>query len=267
MANGRGHKWDFSPWTAIDSIMPADRKKLSVKAIIGVNDFTDKAMLCKCMALEFIGTMLLVFLGTAEGVAWVSTLDAVQISLTTGFFIAIIIISTLHISGGHVNPAITCSLMVTGYVSILKAACYVIAQCAGAVIGSAITKTIAPASRIGNLGQTTINPELSTEQGFLVEFVITFVLLFVIHSVVDENKKNMGSNGVIAIGLAVSGCQLMALRYSGASMNPARTFGPAVVGGYWQNHWVYWAGPVLGGVVAGIVYRLIFRARNENELL
>lgn len=238
--------------------MPVD-KKFNAKTVIGIDDILDTPTLWKCVASEFIGTLLLVFLGTAEGVAWTDTTDVVQISLTTGFFIAIIVLSTLHISGGHVNPAITCSLMVTGNISILKAACYVIAQCTGAIVGTTITKIVSPASRIAQLGQTTINEELSVEQGFLVEVIITFVLLFVIHSVVDENRKNLGCNGIIAIGLAVSCCQLMALRYSGASMNPARTFGPAVVGGYWENHWVYWAGPMLGGIVAGILYRLIFK--------
>lgn len=238
---------------------------MGVKKIIGIDDITDTNNIWRCLVAEFIGTLLLVLIGTGACISWTTPADIVQIALTFGFIIATMVQSIGHISGCHINPAVTCGLLVTGHISILKAIFYIIVQCIGAVAGSAILKVIVPITKQGNLGLTTINAELGVEQAFIVEAVITFVLILVVQAVCDPRRKDLGNAAPIAVGLAISTCHLMAINFTGASMNPARTFGPAVVGVNWANHWVYWAGPIVGGVVAGVLYRLMFKARKEDE--
>nr|UZM28245.1 aquaporin Ae.a [Henosepilachna vigintioctomaculata] len=215
---------------------------------------------------EFIGTLLLVFIGCGSIISLGgSDINIVQIALTFGLTIATIVQTICHISGGHLNPAVSLSLFVTGDIKLLRAILFIIAQCVGAACGSAILKAMTPADKQGDLGITNINKSLEPIQGFIVEAVLTFLLLIVIHGVCDSRRKDVKGSAPLAIGLAITACHLCGIQYTGSSLNPARSFGPAVIMNLWPNHWIYWAGPIVGGVVAGLVYKFIFKFRKGES--
>nr|XP_045587367.1 aquaporin AQPAe.a-like isoform X2 [Procambarus clarkii] len=117
----------------------------------------------------------------------------------------------------------------------------------------------------GNLGMTVVSSNVSVGQALGVELIITFILVLVVFGATDERRNDLKGSAPLAIGLSITACHLMAVPVTGASMNPARTFGPAVVTGIWENHWVYWAGPILGGMLAAVIYSYVFRAPKERS--
>merc|ERR1712211_1860 len=116
------------------------------------------------------------------------------------------------------------------------------------------------------LGTTTVNPALTSGQAFGVEFLITMVLVLVVFASAadDNNKDNVKGSAPLAIGLSITTCHLFAIPLTGSSMNPARSFGSNAVMGVWENHWVYWAGPILGGVAAALIYQLLLAAPEKD---
>lgn len=114
-----------------------------------------------------------------------------------------------------------------------------------------------PGAADTNLGAHALGPDVSVGMGLLMEIVITFALVFVIFATAVD-PRGMGNLAPLAIGLTVLADHLLAVPITGASMNPARSFGPALVSGEWAGHWLYWAGPLLGGALAGLVYQIAF---------
>ncbi|GLV40994.1 prip [Carabus blaptoides fortunei] len=189
-----------------------------------------------------------------------STNDLVLIALTFGLAVFVIIQTIGHISGGHVNPAVTAGMLVTGKIPIIRGFLYIVVQCVGALVGTGILKAVTPDKVQGSLGLTDIQGEVSPVQGFGMEFMLGFILVFVVFGVCDENRHENKSIGPLAIGLAVTLGHLAALDYTGSSMNPARTFGSAVISNQWANHWIFWVGPILGGIAASLIYTFAFVA-------
>ncbi|CAB3375841.1 Hypothetical predicted protein [Cloeon dipterum] len=118
-----------------------------------------------------------------------------------------------------------------------------------------IWQALTPVNLGGNLGMTTVHHMLDPLQGFGMEFFLGFLLLFVIFAVCDPHRDDVKGSAPLAIGLAVAACHFSAINYTGSSINPARTFGSAVVSGIWDNQWVYWLGPILGGIAAALIYK------------
>ncbi|XP_037068075.1 aquaporin AQPAe.a-like isoform X2 [Pollicipes pollicipes] len=230
---------------------------------LGLQEVTRGCDLWKALLAEFIGTLFLVFLGCLSTIPWPDEgyqASMVQIAIAFGITVATMAQSIGHISGCHINPAITLAMLVTRHITLIRAVCYIIVQCLGGVVGSALLKAVIPVIYQGSLGMTMVNPAMTPAQGFGVEVLITFVLVFVVFGVCDEQRTDVMGSAPLAIGLSITTCHVGALKCTGASMNPARSFGPAVVTGIWANHWVFWVGPVLGGLLAALIYTGAFRA-------
>ena len=211
---------------------------------------------------EFIGTMLLTLVCTSTGLP-VATKSVPDLhgALAVGFVIATIVVGFGHISGAHINPAVTVSFLVASEIDIIRAICYIGMQLLGAISGSCLLRLLAPAHAQGNLGLNTITDGVSISQAILVEFIITFILCYTVHAICDKQREDIGGSKALAVGLAIIVGALFGGPYTGASMNPARSFGPATVMNNWENHWVYWFGPLTGSIVAAIMYTYVLRQR------
>ena len=211
----------------------------------------------QCVA-EAIGTFALIFIGVGA----IYNLGAIPggllgIALAHGLTIAVMVSATAGISGGHLNPAVTFGLLVGGKISLKDSVAYWIAQLAGATAAGflcvSLLGTAAVAGGTPDISTTLLSvPVVSTCQAIIIEAVLTFFLVFVVYgSAVDARAPKIGG---LAIGLTVALDILFGGPLTGAAMNPARTCGPALASGHWNNHFVYWIGPMLGGLLAGLVY-------------
>ncbi|XP_046968127.1 aquaporin AQPAe.a-like [Vanessa cardui] len=209
---------------------------------------------------EFLGTFLYLSISllaeTNLGKSVVGT------SLANGLLVASVIQIIGHISGGHINPAVTVGVLTCGHITVIKAILYIIAQIFGSLIGSCVAYSVTDVTLRNGLGATVPHFNMRADQVFGLEFIMTFILVAVVLSVMDNRNSNGLGSGPLAIGLSVTACQSSAVMYSG-SLNPVRSFGPAVVMNIWTFHWVYWVGPILGGIAAGVIYRFIFTIRDS----
>jgi len=203
---------------------------------------------------EGIGTFILVFAGTgAVMVNYLSqgAITHIGISFVFGAVVAALIYSLGHISDAHFNPAVTLAFWSSGFFSKKRVLPYILGQLMGAIAASSLL--LISLGRVANLGAT-IPLNGNWLQSLVLEFVLTFILMFVILGSGLDRRAHIGFAG-LAIGLTVGMEAAFMGPITGASMNPARSFGPALVGGIWQHHWVYWVAPILGAQLAVIVYR------------
>ncbi|XP_029452854.1 aquaporin-2-like [Rhinatrema bivittatum] len=207
---------------------------------------------------EFIGTMLFVFFGLGSALQWTSALPSIlQVAMTFGLGIGTLVQAVGHISGAHLNPAVTVAFLVGSHISILRALSYICAQILGAVVGAALLYEFTPPSVFGNFGVNMLSNNTSEGQGFTVEMILTFQLILCIFASTDGRRNdNMGSPS-LSIGLSVVVGHLVGIYFTGCSMNPARSFGPAVVVGNFDVHWIFWIAPVVGAILASIIYNYI----------
>ncbi|XP_076449871.1 uncharacterized protein LOC143286152 [Babylonia areolata] len=216
--------------------------------------------LWKGIIAEFVGVLLLVLVGCGSCLSLEAggSSSTVQIALCFGLSVATIVWSIGHVSGGHINPAVTLALLATRKISLAKAIFFVLFQLVGAVVGAGILMGLTPKEFQGGLGNTQVSKNLDAGKGVGVEIFITFVLVLTVFASIDSKRKDLNGSTPLTIGLSVTMCHLFAIQYTGASMNTARSFGPALVTGKWDNHWVYWVGPITGGVAAGLLYEYLF---------
>jgi len=229
---------------------------------------------------EFCATLMFVFIGTGAVIATKATLgeSAIQIpsltviALAHGFAIMVLVYAVGEISGGHINPAVTWACLVTHKISVLRAVSYIISQLVGAIIGSALLKSIIPPDYQFSMGVHTLNPLLTPAQGFGAETIFTFIFIFVVFATAISpfagkfsplssgggREYGPGKLTPFAVGMTILVLHCVGVPLTGASMNPARSFGPAVVRGIWTNHWIYWVGPLFGSTMAAIVAQGLF---------
>jgi MIP family channel proteins len=211
----------------------------------------------RCVA-EFIGTFALVFVGVAAiSVGREQGGGLLSVALAFGLTVAVMVSATLHISGGQFNPAVSIALMLTRKMSVHDTIFYVLAQLLGALAGAAALQLMFGGYINSSGTPVPAGPFFTPMKAMWMEVVLTFILVFVIFGVaVDKRGPNVVAG--LLIGLTVTLDILIGGPYTGASMNPARSFGPALVGSKWDHHWVYWAGPILGGALAGLIYNFAF---------
>ena len=209
---------------------------------------------------ELIGTFGFVFIGAGSIVSNTLTHGAIGligIALALGLALAIMITIFSATSGGHINPAVTIGFLVTRRIAPLPGILYIVAQLVGATLAGLLLRAVFPQAvwQAAQLGTTNLGPGVSFGIGVLVEAVLTFFLLLAVFgTAVDKRAPKIGGFG---IGLTVLVDVLVGGGLTGASMNPARTFGPALAGGFWQNDLVYWIGPIVGGVIAALIYEYV----------
>lgn len=222
--------------------------------------------LLKRSLAEFLGTFALVFIGAGSvATNYISdgALGLIGIATAFGLVVMAMIYATGHISGTHINPAVTIALLATKKIEIKDATFYIVFQLAGAVVAGLILRLIYPtAIEAVNLGTTGLGAGIGVGTGILVEAILTFFLVFTIFGAAVDNRAPAGFAG-FAIGMVVLFDILVGGPLTGASMNPARTFGPALASGYWTNHIVYWVGPIVGAVTAGLLYENVFAAKED----
>lgn len=208
------------------------------------------------MIAEFVGTFALIFVGI--GAIKTAGHDVLGVALAHGLTIAAFVSATMHISGGHLNPAVTFGLLCGRDISLPDAIRYWISQLSGGWVAALICLGLFGRDVVvGGTPQLAIN--LTGAQGILVEAILTFFLVFVVYGTgVDERGRRVAG---FAIGSTITLDILFGGTLTGAAMNPARVFGPALAAGYWHDHYVYWIGPLIGGGIAALVYRLFIERK------
>jgi aquaporin TIP len=217
---------------------------------------------------EFIGTFFLCFAGIAAILsntgAVGGNLGLVGIALAHGLALSVAVNAFGGLSGAHFNPAVTAGMLAVGRIGLPKAGLYVLFQLAGATAAAAICKTVFPAAAVAeaNLGIPLPAAWASTANVATLEFVMTFLLMTAIFGTAIDDRGKAVKIGGFAIGLTVTFDILAGGPVTGASMNPARSFGPAFMQGYWAWHPLYWIVPIAGAVAAALVYQhLILETR------
>jgi MIP family channel proteins len=208
--------------------------------------------LSKCIA-EAIGTFALIFIGI--GAIYASNqhqMDLLGVALAHGLTIAVMVSATGHISGGHLNPAVTLGAFVGGKIDFKDALIYWASQLAGATIAAFVGLALF-SKEVVVAGTLQLGPNTSAVAGIVIEGIVTFFLVFVVYgTAIDSRGPKIGG---LAIGLTITMGILFAGPLTGGAINPARVFGPALAVSNWTNHYVYWIGPMVGGALAGITYK------------
>jgi MIP family channel proteins len=214
---------------------------------------------------EFIGTFALIFIGAGAGALGIGGL--VGVALAHGLVVLGFAYAYGHISGTHINPAVTLGVWAAGKIDSARAGSYIVFQLAGGIVGALVLRWVLGGTGTG-LGLTQLAQNLSVHDttititplvGVVLEAILTFFLVNAVLNAGISGKATIP--GGLAIGLTLTFCILMGGPLTGASLNPARSIGPAVATGNFDNLWVYLVGPALGGAFAGVLYKYVFEER------
>ncbi|MBM3946746.1 MAG: aquaporin [SAR202 cluster bacterium] len=220
---------------------------------------------------EGLATLLFVFMG-AGTVAVSGMIDngalssarLVAIAMAHGIAILIGVAAAAKLSGGHLNPAVTIAACLAGKIGLRRAGTYIAAQLAGAIIGAVLIKVVVPDPFEGTLGSHAVGAGVGVGAALVAEIVGTFALVWVVFAVAID-PKGLNTIAPIAVGLTILLIHLFLVPLTGAGVNPARSFGPALISMTWADHWVYWVGPIVGGSLAGLMYEWVFMNRGGGN--
>lgn len=255
--------------------------------------------LVKAVIAEFLGTAIFVFLATgsvtsgchskdvaaasgnggdtsltnvAPGSCFLQSTTLLNIALSFGISLFVVIYFTASFSGGHINPAVTLAMFVTKRISLLRALLYTAFQCSGAAVASVIIKGLDPGgfkAAAGAANQVNVGSGATIGSALGYEIILTFVLVFVVFAATDTQRglstAPLPVLAPLAIGLAVFAIHLVAIPIDGCCVNPARSFGPAAVARVWTNYWIFWVGPYVGAVAAAVLYEVAFKTTIDEN--
>ncbi|KAL8057461.1 hypothetical protein ABFX02_04G185400 [Erythranthe guttata] len=227
----------------------------------------------KAAVAEFISMLIFVFAGEGSGMAFAKLtgggdstpagMTAAALAHAFALFVAVSV--GANISGGHVNPAVTFGAFVGGHISLFRSILYWIAQLLGSVVACLLLNFATGGLETSAFA---LSSGVTVWNALVFEIVMTFGLVYTVYATaVDPKKGDIGVIAPIAIGFIVGANILAGGAFTGASMNPAVSFGPAVVSWTWASHWVYWVGPFVGAGIAALVYEILFINQTGHEQL
>lgn len=213
----------------------------------------------RALVAEFLGVFALCFVGIGA-IAATQGGDLTAIALAHGLAIGLSVAALGAISGGHFNPAVTFAMLITGRITPVGAVGYWVAQLLGGLVAAFFIGALYGGTAVAD-GTPAPGANHTAIQALMMEIFLTFFLVSVIFgSAVFNNFSFAG----LAIGLAITMDILAGGPVSGAAMNPARALGPAIIGGEWAAHWVYWAGPLVGAGLAALLYDFLYSKKAES---
>ncbi|MFT4039713.1 MAG: MIP family channel protein, partial [Thermomicrobiales bacterium] len=227
----------------------------------------DDRDLWKAAIAEFLGPFALVVAGVGAVISTQNLGDGgnlVAVALAHGLAIALMAAALGAISGGHFNPAVSVAMLATGNVAPVRAGVYIVSQLLGAVAGAGLLTLVFPAlgeigrNNVGvNLGVPGLGPDVTVVGGVVFEAVMTFFLVLVIFGTAVD-ARGPKAIAPLMIGLTITMDIIFGGRITGAAMNPARAFGPELVQQDFTNWWIYWIGPIAGGLIAAFLYSILW---------
>ena len=217
---------------------------------------------------EFVGTLTLIFIGSLSAAVAFEALDGgtggvVLAGLAHGLILVALIYGIGAVSGCHINPAVSIALAAIGKFDWRSVPGYIVAQLAGAVVG-ALLHAVVRAKGATHYGLPLPGADVGAGQALVLEAVLTFFLVSVIVGAAVSGKATKGFHG-LAIGLTLAASWLVGGALTGAALNPARSFGPAIVALNFDSIWIYWVGPIVGGLIAAGVGLYLHNLRQESE--
>lgn len=207
----------------------------------------------RALIAEFLGAFALCFIGIGA-IAATQGGELIAIAFAHGLAIGLSVVALGAISGGHFNPAITFGMLITGRINLTGAIGYWIAQLLGGLVAAFFIGALYGTGAVAS-GTPAPGASHTAIQALMMEIFLTFFLVAVVFGSAVHNNYSFAG---LAIGLTITMDILAGGAVSGAAMNPARVLGPAIVGGNWADHWVYWAGPLIGGGLAALLYDYLY---------
>jgi MIP family channel proteins len=226
--------------------------------------------LTSVLVAEAVGTFLFFFVGIGAVILGSHTGDTsgglIGVAFAHGLALAVVVSALGAVSGGHFNPAVTFGVWITGRIDAMRGALYVVAQLVGGVAAALVLQFVFPRTSWEPvaLGTPALGSEITVASGIVIEAVLTMLLLVAVFgTAIDSRAPKIGG---LAIGLAVAADILMGGPLTGAAMNPARWFGPAVVSGTYADWYVWWIGPLVGAAIIALVYRFVWEETGEPDI-
>jgi aquaporin Z len=211
---------------------------------------------------EFVGTFTLIFIGVGSIVAAHQIEDPtlIGVAIAHGLAIGVMVSALGHVSGAHFNPAVTFGFWITKRIKLGMASVYWLSQLAAAALAALLVQQLLPRGLTDavELGVPAVKNGVDAGAAFGLEAILTFFLVWVIFATAADPRGTFKSIAGLAIGLTITIDILFGGPFTGAAMNPARAFGPQLVGSHWSHAWVWYAGPLLGGAVAALTYEFLY---------